>query len=99
MGSNDNYPVFGGPSKWDVAVALFTWKPARHQVTFHANCPVGKEIEVSILSVQAEDGSGESWNIEGQVSKMIPNTGFVLGKHVFIYYRTDRRQGHIRLQK
>lgn len=94
------HAVFSGPSKFDLSNGLFAWNP-RRPVVFHVNCPVGTEVDVFISSVQAEDGSGESWNIEGVVADVrrenrkgqeryfLPERG----QRVFLYFRTDRSQG------
>lgn len=97
------FPVIGGPSKFDLSNGLFAWNP-RRPVIFQANCPVGTTVEVYVTSVQAHDGSGESWNIEGRVEKVQrprragQETLFLpeRGQQVFLYFRTDRRQGHVK---
>lgn len=98
------YPIIGGPSKFDLSIGLFVWNP-RRPVIFKANCPVGgTTFEVFVLSVQAEDGSGESWNIEGRVGEVqsppqqAGQEGLFLpeqGQRVFLNFRTDRRQGRV----
>lgn len=99
----NQFPVISGPSKFDLSNALFVWNPRRPAV-FNANCPVGTAFEVYVLSVQAEDGSGESWNIEGFVGEVqrpkregqeklfMPERG----QRAFLWFRTDRRQGHVK---
>ena len=99
----NQFHVIGGPSKFDLSNALFAWNPHR-PVVFNANCPVSTAFEVYVLSVQAEDGSGESWNIQGRVGEVqrpqrtgqeklyLPEQG----QRVFLYFRTDRRQGHVK---
>ncbi len=97
------FPVIGGPSKFDLFYALSVWNPHR-PVVFNANCPVGTTFEVYVLSVQAENGSGESWNIEGRVgevkrAKRAGQENLFLperGQHVFLHFHTDRRQGHVK---
>lgn len=59
-------------------------------------------IVVCVTSVQAEDGSRESWNIEGEALEVKPDWEirgpFTPPKpgRVFIYFRTDGRGGRIR---
>lgn len=96
-------PVTSGPSKWDLSLALFDRKDSQpRQVQFHANCNLSCIVTVTITGVQAEDGSGESWNIEGRATKIIRQKGvldsFPLPKagRVSIHFRTDSRQGRIR---
>ena len=103
MASTQQYPITSDPSKFDLSVALFDRKPQARSVIFHANCPLGVEIEVTITSIQAEDSSDESWNIEGYVSRATLEKGIreyplsiEKGQRTFIYFRTDRRQGCIR---
>ncbi len=98
--TSPEFVVIGGPSKFDLEKGLFVWNP-RRPVIFNANCPVGTSFEVYILSVQAFDGSGEHWNIEGMVGDVNrpPRAGSTpiflpeSGQRVFIRYRTDCRQG------
>lgn len=89
------HPIINGPSKWDLSIALFDRKPKNRIVTFDTNCPLAAHIEVSVLSVQAEDGSGESWNIEGLVVDGNRAT-WTKGKRVFIHFYTNTRSGQIR---
>ena len=97
----NQFHVIGGPSKFDLSNAS-SLEP--HRPVVFANCPVSTAFEVYVLSVQAEDGSGESWNIEGRVGEVqrpqrtgqeklyLPEQG----QRVFLYFRTDRRQGHVK---
>lgn len=99
------FSVIAGPSKFDLSTGLFAWNP-RRPVVFAANCPVGTQFEVYVTSVQARDGSGESWNIEGVVGevRLPPRTEGKIsftavperGQRVFINFRTDRRQGRVK---
>ncbi|HUQ30167.1 MAG TPA: hypothetical protein VM103_01465 [Candidatus Paceibacterota bacterium] len=82
--------IVNGPSKFDLMLALFEWKPNRPLVMFKTEG--GKLLEASVTSVEAEDGSGESWNIEGYVGterarKEHQATRFRA------YFRTDSRRG------
>ncbi len=94
------YFVTSGPSKWDLSLALFDRKPIR-DVEFQANCPVGTKMDIEVTSVQAEDTTGESWNVEGILQRawreVRPSNNDLFfptqGLRVFIYYRTDRRGG------
>ena len=101
--SYEHHPIVGGPSKWDLSVALFDRKVENfRKVRFNANVPLATNITVQVTSVQAVDGSGEAWNIEGYATKVERDkdtrANFVPPppSRVFIYFRTDRRQGHIR---
>ena len=101
--TSNQFPVIGGPSKFDLSNALFAWNP-RRPVVFDANCPVGTSFKVYVLSVQAEDGSGESWNIEGRVGevkrdKRVGQENIFLperGQRVFLQFRTDCREGQVK---
>lgn len=57
--------INNGPSKFDLMTALFVWKPHRPTVKFLLDD--GREYTASILGCSSEDGSGESWNIVGQL--------------------------------
>lgn len=74
--------IVNGPSKFDLTQALFVWKPIKPKVNFSFS--KGYDVSAVILSVQSEDGSGESWNIEGYVGN---------NQRFKAYYRTDRRTG------
>lgn len=79
--------IIQGPSKFDLVQALFVRKPTRPNITFtlgHAD----EEVNAFVDSVEAEDGSGESWNIKGYVGN---------NKKFTAYYRTDRRAGIYRV--
>ena len=88
-----------GPSKWDLMLALFDHKPRSRRVTFKLEG--GQEFQLLVLRVQAEDGSGESWNIDGHAEplpgKILP-IGIKWGPSSMIYFRTDSRKGHLRLE-
>jgi hypothetical protein len=83
------FNVVGGPSKFDLMVSLFEGNPKdRRTVAFKLE-GLRQEIKVAITGVQQEDGSGESWNIEG----------WVMGEpsaHVKVYYCSRGRSGFFR---
>ena len=101
--TSPKFPVIAGPSKFDLSNGLFVWNP-RRPVVFNAECPLGTVLEVYVLAVQAADGSGENWNIEGMVGEVNrpPRVGgikFFLpesGQRVFLRYRTDNRRGEVK---
>jgi len=97
-----HYPVVSGPSKWDLSLALFDRSSSSaRKVLFGMkfNDRVA-DHEVQVNSVEAEDGSGESWNITGYAT-LIAGEGPLRGsvprrpRHVSIYFRTDNRKGSI----
>lgn len=96
------FPILNGPSKWDLAIGLFDRKPFNRRLEFRANVDmsVGQPFEVTLTSVEAEDGSGESWNIKGYAMEIIHReSGRTIPtppRDVSIYYRTDTRKGHIK---
>jgi len=97
MADTTQHPVVGGPTKWDLSVALFDRKSVNcRKVVFRVNCPTIAEFSIVVDSVQAEDGSGESWNIEGTATRKTTNHLPQPPRRVFIYFRTDTRKGHIR---
>ena len=79
--------IIQGPSKFDNMQALFVRKPMKPNVIFTLGY-ADEEVKAFIDSVEAEDSSGESWNIEGRVEN---------NKKFTAYYRTDRRAGLYRL--
>lgn len=84
--------ITSGPSKWDLMLGLFdnTSEKSRYvafvldKPTNDYDFPHGK-VEISIDSLEREDGSGDSWNI----------TGRLRGSNQFIraFFSTKRRKG------
>ena len=75
-------PITAGPSKLDLMFSLFEGKHIKLTVD-------GKEVEVGVLQVQAEDGSRESWNLAGYIVGTLPSQCFRA------YFSTRRRKGHL----
>jgi hypothetical protein len=99
MTSKTRFDIVNGPSKMDLMLALFdkprSSHPAVRTVDFEALIPVPVLVTMSVTSVQAEDGSRESWNVEGYVygaEHLTPGQSDsslpVNGKRLFVYYRT-----------
>lgn len=78
--------ITNGPSKLDLMLALFD-RPQQGTSSRKATFVTedGKHHIVTILSVEAEDGSRESWNIKAHIAE----------KNLSIYYRTDNREGFV----
>ena len=55
--------ILNGPSKFDIMLALFDRRKVSLRVCFPRGNPFDAPLIVS--SVEAEDGSGDSWNIKG----------------------------------
>ncbi len=97
-----HYTLVKGPSKFDLMMALFDQKGnggKPHYVTFEADD--GQKITAKIQSVGIEDGSGESWIIEGVVMSTQRPTGRRPMKvsHQFDftgYFQTERRRGWLK---
>lgn len=70
-----------GPGKFDLMVALFDGKPVTFVIKLSEQ--MTKTEKVTISSVQAEDGSRQSWNI----------TGYTTSKTFKAYYRTSAAEG------
>ncbi len=81
----ENYEIGNGPSKFDLSVALFRREP----VSFTLQS--GSKVVVTINRVQAEDGSAESWNIDGFVNGQE-------GREFRAYWHTGRSHGHMKLE-
>lgn len=67
MTAQNNIPIehaeiTEGPGKFELSVALFTWKPEKPIVEFSA---APRTYCAKIYSVEGEDGSGNCWNITG----------------------------------
>jgi len=87
--------IVNGPSKFDLMTALFVWKPERHKVEFTA--ANGTVYTASILACEAEDGSGECWNIRGVVSDS--NGRLRIKKHFKGFFRTNTRAGFLKIDE
>lgn len=72
------YAIVSGPAKDALAAALVNSSNAKPvTVAFglvHDPKTAPTTVNVRILSVQAEDGSGESWNIEGYLVAAVHRT-------------------------
>jgi hypothetical protein len=94
----NRFVITDGPSKWDLMVSLFEGnKTPRTRVRFTVeNYPspggllITAEIDVGIVAIQQEDGSGESWNFQGCTNHTYTNkqVGVIRG-----YYSTRCRRG------
>ncbi len=95
-----NYKIVRGPSKFELMTALFAGQEItfRTQILTDTTSdeavviPAGRPsrnplVKAIVNSVQQEDGSLESWNIEGH----IPSEK----KEFKAYYHTGRQSGHI----
>lgn len=81
--------IVDGPSKYELMLGLFDSATTRPRpVEFRLSRRVA--LEAHIQSVSREDGSGESWNLEGWV---------VSGEVFDAYFNTKRRTGHIHLHE
>jgi len=89
-----SFRIVSGPSKFDLMAALFSrsgaWTHGTQLVEFTYQDGDGnpKKIKTSVTQVGAEDGSGESWMLEGNVND----------EHLTVYkahFRTDNRHGCI----
>ena len=96
--AQEEYQIIDGPSKMDLMLGLFDNSNKHPRTVEFTIAPVivnvlpdvlGEKEQVSVFvdSVQAEDGSGESWNICGRCADK-------RGK-VKIYFSTQRRAGHL----
>ena len=96
MAQEHQVEIVGGPSKWDLSIALFDSQMVNPRtVEFKTNA--GASFLASLNSVLREDGSGESFEIQGYARPYTARGAIPApGQQVVIYYRTDRRKGHIR---
>lgn len=105
-------PIKGGPSKFDLMVAVFdsTTKDPR-SVSFTLGPKSGSslwfegmELNASIKAVSREDDSGNSWNVDGVITSPVPiefgDDGKVLppiSGQFKMQFRTDNRRGTMTL--
>ena len=87
--------IINGPSKMDLITSLVYAMNQEQRLlcTFTTTVPnsglnIKVKDKVSIVAMEHEDGSGESWNIRGL---LVRNNGS--SRKVKIYYRTDTRKG------
>ena len=84
-----SFDAVGGPSKFDLMLSLFDGnKEPRRTVEFKLE-GAREAIVVAITAVQQENGSGESWNFEGQL------VNYRCGFNVRGYYSSNSRKGYI----
>ena len=100
--NSQSYIISKGPSKFDLSIALLSDikdEGNPHSVEFAVYDPSLRRaitFKVVVLSIEAEDGSRESWNIVGHKIWESGATKFSRSK-VKIYFRTDRRIGNLQL--
>jgi hypothetical protein len=83
--------IVNGPGKWDLMLALFhgcSSDPNLVLVTLES----GELLQLRINEVSREDGSGESWNLEGFTAR-----GMGTEDHFSAYFNTRDRRGVLRL--
>jgi hypothetical protein len=86
--------IKSGPSKFDLMLALFDCDIDKvRTVSFELSN--GTEIEVGISSVEREDGSGESWNINAFIWWLNNQGCYKPNQRIKIYYTTQYRRGRI----
>lgn len=89
---NVPYRIEAGPSKWDLAAALFEHTrehPRLIEFTLIDRGTPDKEyVKLALNSIEREDGSGESWNLVGYYIGKGQLAGFCK-----IYFHTNRRSG------
>ena len=81
--------IVDGPSKFDIMISLFDSNRRHRRTVPFSLRSLRLKLDVAITSVQQEDDSGESWNIEGWVTDGL--TANVKG-----YYNSRRREGNFR---
>ncbi len=88
-----DYQIVAGPSKEALQDALFKKADdgSARKVQFTILTPDRFVIEANVLSVQAEDGSRESWNITGHALNV--KGPYKRSYMLKIYFSTHRRSG------
>lgn len=82
------FNVTSGPNKTCLALAFFGGEPVAFQTSEFG------VVAVMIRSIQYEDGSGESWNLEGCVQG-VDRGRLQHGDQVKVYYHSGRKSGTI----
>jgi hypothetical protein len=83
--------ITNGPSKFDLMAALFIAAGEKQQNVRFNIAETGQLLEVRILQVGREDGSGESWLFQG----LAEDTQLKRGRYVKGYFSTRTRRGTI----
>jgi hypothetical protein len=96
--------IVNGPSKFDLMLALFDWAPHRRvEITLDEGISddgpnYGRKHDLLIMGVSAENDSGESWNISGNLTFSVRGHGQSLRNSPRSFrgnFRTDTRKGWI----
>lgn len=105
-----NYSIVGGPSKFDLMLALFDStreKPRSVGFEISSEGPHFEKIEVGITAVSHKGGSGEDWNFAGVMASdawpdtvsayfnTIPRSKLAIRG----YFSTKTRQGSMTVEK
>ena len=87
-----DFTIIGGPSKFDLMVSLFDGNNHHRRTVRFVLKGIAPGMDVSIGGVQQEDGSGESWNFEGNVRLKNASRNWNVRGH----YSTNDRHGHFK---
>ncbi|MHB0978223.1 MAG: SH3 domain-containing protein [Minisyncoccota bacterium] len=88
-----SFKIIYGPSKFDLMMALFdNTATAPRQVSFQPESGM-EALSIHLLSIGREDGSGESWLLEGIV--FWPDR--LSDRKVRGYFSTQRRTGYLNI--
>jgi hypothetical protein len=90
-----HYFITEGPSKFDLMASLFDGKVVNFTLQIEITTPQ-KTLKVSVVSVEREDYSKDSWNIKVYIVDS-PNPVVPIGKIISAYYNSRTRHGSINL--
>jgi len=90
--------IIDGPSKFDLMLSLFDGD-IQHRRIAKFTLAGDAEIRVFVDSIEREDGSGESWNITGNIHGRVISTALMkaYGEKFEMYFSTKKRKGTITL--
>lgn len=93
------FTIKNGPSKLDLSIALLKGRKEIDDVDFKVTAD-GESflIQCSIQMIQMEDGSHESWNLEGYAKLPEANDAGRPHRKFKAYFHTIKRCGHITVQ-
>lgn len=86
-----NRGIKNGPSKYDLMTALFSGTPVEFSIETAPGSGFAPRKKAHVLSVEAEDGSMESWNIVLSIDGTRDNHK--------IYYSSKNRTGVVTVEK
>lgn len=93
-----SYPIIEGPNREDLFDSLRLFKEGR---IVEFTLESGAKMELVVTGISIEDGSGQSWLIEGNLQKMSFPPGYPIMEipSFIIWFHTRTRRGTLTVPK